>query len=436
MTTSHTRSAELFARAAAIVPAGVSSNTRSRQPHPLYFSRVEGAYAIDIDGNRHLDLTMGNGAIMLGHGYPPVQEAVSRALAAGLTCGVESAAMVDAAEAFMSAVKWPDMVRFTNTGTEAVQHALHVARHATGRTRIAKVEGSYHGWSDEVFVSVWSDLSQAGTPDAIVPLPQFAGQRRDLVDQVVVVPFNDIERTLSVLDEVGGDLAALLLEPVMIDIGFIPATTDYLKALRTAADRHGFVLIYDELLTGFNLAPGGVADSCGVAPDLALYGKAIANGYPIAAMAGREDLMRMTEPGKGPAFVGTFNGHGVSVAAAAAVLPILAKGEVQQTLAARGQRLAGSFSAAAADTGVAARLVTGGSHIHWYFLTGDVTDYRSAARTDAAAYAAFTGALGARDILYLPNPLSHHAISLAHEDAVLDEIETAFVAALGATARH
>ncbi len=432
----HTQSADLFERAAAIVPSGVSTNTRSRQPHPLYFTSAKGAHAFDADGNRHLDLIMGNGAVMLGHGYAPVQEAVARAIAAGLTCGVEAVAMVDAAEAFMSAVQWPDMVRFTNTGTEAVQHALHIARHATGRTRIAKVEGSYHGWSDEVFVSVWADLAKAGSADAIKPLAQFAGQRCDLVDEVVVLPFNDVERTLAVLDQLGGDLAALLLEPVMIDIGFIPATTDYLKALRRAADKHGFVLIYDELLTGFNLAPGGVADTSGVAPDLALFGKAMANGYPMAAIAGREELMRMTEPGKGPAFVGTFNGHGIAVAAAAAALPILASGEVQNTLAERGRRLAASFARAAADAGVAAHLVTGGSHMHWYFLDGEVTDYRSAAKTDGAAYAAFTGELGARDILFLPNPLSHHAISLAHDDALLDEIDVAFAAGLSAVAKR
>jgi glutamate-1-semialdehyde 2,1-aminomutase len=251
----------------------------------------------------------------------------------------------------------------------------------------------------------------------------------------VVVPFNDIERTLIVLDRVGGDLAALVLEPVMINIGFIPATVAYLKALRAAADEHGFVLIHDELLTGFNLAPGGVADTSGVAPDLALYGKAIANGYPMAALAGREELMRMTEPGNGPAFVGTFNGHGISFAAAAEALPILAKGDVQNTLAERGRRLAESFARAAVQAGVAAQLVTGGSHFHLYFLEGEVTDYRSAAATDGLAYAAFTAELGARDVLFLPNPLSHHAISLAHNDAVLDEIEAAFEAGLAAAVK-
>lgn len=433
--TAYEKSAALFGRAAKHVPAGVSTNTRSRKPHPLYFNRGEGAYAIDIDGNRHLDLVMGNGAILLGHGNAEVQEAVHRAVDAGLTCGVESPLMVDAAETLLGMVAWPDMVRFTNTGTEAIQHALHVARHATGRKRIAKVEGSYHGWSDEVFVSVWIDPAKAGPTDAIRPQPQFAGQRQDMVDEVVVLPFNDVERTLAVLDEVGGEIAALLLEPVLIDVGFIPATRAYLEALRGAADKHGFVLVFDELLTGFNLAPGGVADTIGVKPDLALFGKAIANGYQLAAVAGRDDLMRMTEPGNGPAFVGTFNGHAVSVAAAATALRILATGDVQRTMTERNGRLAQSFGRMAEAAGVNAKMVTGGSHLHWYFLDNDVTDFRSAARTNAAAYAAFTGALNERGILFLPNPLSHHAISLAHDDAVLDEIEAAFEAGLAAAAK-
>jgi len=433
--TAYEKSAALFERAAQHVPAGVSTNTRSRKPHPLYFNRGEGAYAIDIDGNRHLDLVMGNGAILLGHGNAEVQEAVHRAVDAGLTCGVESPLMVEAAETLLDMVAWPDMVRFTNTGTEAIQHALHVARHATGRKRIAKVEGSYHGWSDEVFVSVWIDPAKAGPTDAIRPQPQFAGQRQDMVDEVIVLPFNDVERTLAVLDEVGGEIAALLLEPVLIDVGFIPATKAYLEALRGAADKHGFVLVFDELLTGFNLAPGGVADTIGVKPDLALFGKAIANGYPLAAVAGTEDLMRMTEPGNGPAFVGTFNEHAVSVAAAATALRILATGDVQRTMTERNGRLAQSFGRMAEAAGVNAMMVTGGSHLHWYFLSNDVTDFRSAARTNAAAYAAFTGALNERGILFLPNPLSHHAISLAHDDAVLDEIEAAFEAGLAAAAK-
>ncbi len=428
------QSRALFERASRFVPAGVSTNTRARLPHPLYFTRAEGAWVWDADGNRHLDIIMGNGAVLLGHAHEEVSAAVRRAIESGLTCGVESTLAVDAAEALRSAAGWPDLVRFTNTGTEAVQHALHIARHATGRVRIAKVEGSYHGWSDEVFVSVWVDPAKAGPKSGIIPLAQFAGQRSDVVAETVVLPFNDPEAAEAALDAVGGDLAAILLEPTLIDVGFIPGRTAFLQALRRAADRHGIVLVFDELLTGLNVAVGGTAELSGVQPDLALFGKAIANGYPLAAVAGREDLMRMTEPGKGPAFVGTFNGHAVSVAAAAAAVPILASGEVQREMVARNRRLGAAFESEAARLGVSARFATGGSHFHWYFCDGEITDFRSAARTDAARYRAFTGALAERRVLTLPNPLSHHAISLGHDDSALSALEESFRGGLQAAA--
>ena len=423
---SYPNSKEIFERARKIVPAGVSTNTRARDPHPLYFERAKGAWAWDADGNRHLDIVMGNGAVLLGHGHEAVTEAAVRAAETGLTCGVESALMAEAAETLLSAAAWPDLVRFTNTGTEAVQHALHIARHATGRTRIAKVEGSYHGWSDEVFVSVWVDPAKAGPVSDITPQPQFAGQRSELVAETLVLPFNNIEESVAALDQVGGEIAAILLEPTLIDVGFIPGRTAYLQALRNAADRHGIVLVFDELLTGFNVAVGGVTALSGVVPDLALYGKAIANGYPLAAVAGREDLMRMTEPGNGPAFVGTFNGHAISVAAAAATLPILATGEVQQEMASRCERLKTAFESLAGHHGIPAKFATGGSHFHWYFCDNPIDDFRTAAKTDAGAYRAFTASLGDNRLLTLPNPLSHHAISLGHDDAVLDELESAF----------
>ena len=256
---SYPKSKKIFERASRIVPAGVSTNTRARDPHPLYFERAKGARAWDADGVRHLDIVMGNGAVLLGHGHEAVTEAVVRAAEAGLTCGVESALMAEAAETLVSAAAWPDLVRFTNTGTEAVQHALHIARHATGRTRIAKVEGSYHGWSDEVFVSVWVDPAMAGPVSNITPQAQFAGQRSELVAETLVLPFNNVEESVAALDQAGGEIAAILLEPTLIDVGFIPGRTAYLQALRNAADRHGIVLVFDELLTGFNVAVGGVS---------------------------------------------------------------------------------------------------------------------------------------------------------------------------------
>ena len=427
-------SAQLYERAGKAVPAGVNSNTRARSPHPFYFQTADGPWLTDADGRQWLDMVMGNGAVMLGHNHPQVQDAVRRAVDRGMTTGVESALSVEVAELFLDQVATLDMVRFTNTGTEAVQHALQLARHATGRRRIAKVEGAYHGWSDELFVSVWADVTKAGTVNNITPLAGTTGLRADVVDDVLVVPFNDLERTEQRIAQAADQIACLLLEPVMIDIGVIEPTAEYLAGLRQLCDRHGIVLLFDELLTGFNVAPGGAQARYGVTPDLATYGKALANGYPLAALAGREDLMRMTEPGKGPAFVGTFNGHAISMAACQATLQVLKDGSVQKTVADRSEALARQFEGWAKSAGIDAVMTACGSHVHWFFADRSPTDYRSAASVDRAAYATFNTALERAGVVTLPNPLSHHAVSLAHDDTALDRLAAAMEAGFAAVA--
>jgi len=425
-------SAALFQRASRIVPAGVNSNTRARSPHPYYFKEADGAWLIDADGRRWLDMVMGNGAVFLGHNHPTIQQAVRQAVDRGMTTGVETELSVEVAELFLAQVPTMEMVRFTNTGTEAVQHAMHVARHATGRRRIAKVEGAYHGWSDELFVSVWSDLAKAGPADEIASLAGSPGFRSDLVDDVLVVPFNDLERTTQRIEQHADDIACLLLEPVMIDIGVIEPTRAYLQGLRRLCDRHGIVLLFDELLTGFNVAPGGAQERYGVTPDLATYGKALANGYPLAALAGREDLMRLTEPGRGPVFVGTFNGHALSMAACRATLETLGDGTVQKSIADRATGFVDRFKDLAGAAGIDAVMTACGSHVHWFFKDKQPFDYRSAASTDRAAYTAFNRALETAGVVTLPNPLSHHAVSLAHGVEAMDHLAEAMASGFAA----
>ena len=435
MTYDFSKSGELFASSCTKIPAGVNSNTRARAPHPIYFERAAGSHVFDVDGNRFVDILMGNGAILLGHNHPAVQDAVRSALATGLTTGVESGQTCQLADRFLSIVSTMDMVRFTNTGTEAVLHALRLARHATGRTRIAKTEGSYHGWSDEAFISVWPNLATAGPVDSITPLPGTPGQRADIVSETIILPFNDVERSVAAIERNAEELAAVILEPILIDIGFIPARMDYLAALRAVCDQYGIVLIFDELLTGFNVAPGGVQQMHGVIPDLATYGKALANGYPIAALAGREELMRMLEPGQGPVFVGTFNGHAASVAAACAALALLADGTVQAEINQRVQTMIGQFARSAEKIGIASTMHGAGGHFQWYFTTDEITDYRSAATTNATSYGAFVASIFSDGVLFLPNPLSHHAISLAHDDESIETLTGIFERGLEAAAR-
>jgi glutamate-1-semialdehyde 2,1-aminomutase len=434
MTFRFPKSAQLYGTGGKLIPAGVSSNTRARAPHPIYFERANGCYATDVDGNQFIDILMGNGAILLGHNCPEVQEAVRLATTTGLTTGVESTMTVALADKFLSIVKTMDMVRFTNTGTEAVMHALRLARFATGRKQIAKVEGSYHGWGDEAFISVWPDLSKAGTVEAIKPLPGSPGQREDVVSETLILPFNDIENSIAAIERHAEALAAVILEPILIDIGFIPATKAYLQALRDVCDKHGIILIFDELLTAFNVAPGGVQQIHSVIPDLATYGKALGNGYPIAALAGREHLMSLTAPGRGPVFVGTFNGHAVCVAAALAALALLADGSVAAAINRRLAALTAGFHDSAAKIGIAAFMQGQGSHFQWYFTEKAVTDYRSAATSNAAAYRAFVQSLFEQGTLVLPNPLSHHALSAAHDDSVIERLIEIFSTGLKAAA--
>lgn len=412
------KSRSLYERALHSVPAGVHSNSRIQSPHPVYFQRADGPYIYDIDGNRCLDLIMGNGAIMLGHNFPAVQEAIRKHLDTGLSTGLESEASVAAAEQFLKLVKTAEQVRFTNTGTEAASHALAISRTATGKFGVAKIEGAYHGWLEPFNVSTWPDLAKAGPADAPVALPGAVGQSPTIVEATVVLPHNDCESAERILAQHHQHLAALYIEPVMIDVGYIPATKEYLETLRRLCTKYGIVLVFDELLTGFRESTGGAQGRYGVVPDLAMFGKAIANGHVMAALAGKAEVLDFASPGPGHCgFVGTFNGHSFSVAAAQAVLSTMADGTVWADVQAKTERLIAGFAAAAKKHGVPAQMVGRGGHFHWYFVDGPIANYRDAARTNRAAYGRFFQAMREAGVYLSPNPLLHHAISYQHGEA-------------------
>lgn len=424
-------SEQIFAKALPITPAGVHSNSRARAPHPIYYRRADGPYIWDVDDNRYVDLGMGNGAVLLGHNHPGVQAAVAEALRNGITCGLETESALRAAELFLQLVPAAEQVRFTNTGTEAMLHALQIARAATGRRRIAKTEGAYHGWADSVYVSTWPNLTLAGPEEAPVALPGTGGLDPQVVKDTLVLPFNRTADAEQILRAHAHEIAAVVVEPTMIDVGFIPAQPDFLAMLRRVADETGIVLLFDELLTGFRLARGGAQEHYALQADLAIFGKALGNGYPVAAVAGKRDVMAFSAPGAGnAAFVGTFNGHAVVMAAVEAALHALADGTATATLQARTEALIAAFGASASRHGVAAQMCGAGGHVHWYFAADPPRTYRDAAHSGAARYAAFTGALAERGFMVFPNYLLHHAISLAHDDSVLDALAGAMDAGL------
>lgn len=423
--------ATLDERARRWVPAGTHSNSRVRQPHVFYADRAEGAHVWDADGNRWLDLTMGNGSILLGHGHPKVTEAVHGAVTAGLTTGHETADAVAAVELLADLVPDVGMVRFANTGTEAIMHALAIARYATGRHRVAKAEASYHGWSDPVWVSTWPSPDQYGHPTAPAAVPGSAGLGPEAAD-TLVLPFNDCDATEKLLDAHAETLAAVIVEPVLIDIGYVPASTEYLQRLRDVSDRHGIVLIFDELLTGFRLAPGGARQAYGVRADLTTFGKAMANGWPVAAVEGREELMTLTDPTRnGPVgWVGTYNGHAAAMAATRATLAVFRDDDVLTQLSATTRELRHGFEALASRSGVAAVLPGEGGHFQPYFRQAPPTDYRTALDSDASRYAVLLAACTDRRILLAEKPLLHCALSVAHSpsdiEAFLDAAGAAF----------
>lgn len=410
-------SKRLFERIERSVPSATHSNSRVREPHPIFFERAKGAHLWDVDGNKWTDYVMGNAAVLLGHGNERVRDSVLAALDAGLGAGVESELSGSAAEAFLALVPQAEQVRFTNTGTEAMMHAVHTARAVTGRQGIAKTEGAYHGWWDDVFVSTWPDLSRAGSHDAPRSLPGAGGLSPQAVESSLVIPFNDLEVARRRLTEAKDQIAALVVEPVMIDVGLIPPHEGYLQGLRDITRELGIVLIFDELLTGFRVGTGGAQERYGVQPDLAIWGKALANGFPIAALSGTKEFMARTAPGPNNAsFVGTFNGYRPALAACMAALEQLADGSVIRRLQERSLELKASFEELGRKHGVPVQLSTIGGHFQPYFTEEPVVDYRSAATTNAAVYARWAEAMEAACIQVPGKPLLHAAFSAAHQD--------------------
>src|SRR6266404_6762546 len=335
---SFAKSIELYDRTRRHLAGGVSSNVRyASTPVPLFFARGEGARLHDVDGNVHIDYVLGNGPVILGHAPRLVIEAVAASLGEGQLFAAQHPRETELAERLCRLLPSAEVVRFATSGTEAVLMAMRLARAFTGRTKIVKFEGHYHGWSDQAYISARPPLNEAGPADAPVPVAGSPGMPASVLEDVVVAGWNDLDLLAKAFDRNKGETAAVIMEPVMVNGGAIPPLPGYLHGVRDLCHTHGALFICDEVITGFRVGLGGAQARFGISADLSVYAKAVAAGFPLAMVAGRRDVMD-TLLDKGVMHGGTYNGNVQSMAAALAALDELERddGAVYRALEQRG----------------------------------------------------------------------------------------------------
>jgi glutamate-1-semialdehyde 2,1-aminomutase len=410
-------SAAWFERASRVIAGGVSSPARSFKAvggdPPAVMVRGQGAYVWDVDGRRYVDYQAAYGPLVLGHAHPRVVEAVQRQVAAGSLIGATHPLEVQLAERLVSAIPGLDQVRFVTTGTEAVMSAVRLARAATGRQTIVKFAGAYHGHSDTVLVRAGSGASTVGLPDS-GGIP--AAVRAD----VVTLPYNDTEALARLFAERGGELAAVLVEPIEGNMGLVEPAPGFLATLRRLTARSGTLLVFDEVITAFRFHYGAAAELVGVTPDLYCLGKTIGGGLAAGAFGGRADLMRLVAP-LGPAFsAGTLAGNPLSAAAGLATLDVLRDTNPYPVMDKLGRALADGLCEQAREAGLPVTLNRRGGMFTLFFGEHAVTDYDTALATDADRFAAFYRACLARGIYLAPSRLECWFVSAVHTAADID----------------
>jgi glutamate-1-semialdehyde 2,1-aminomutase len=416
----------LFDRALARIPGGVSSPVRAFGAvggEPFFVARGEGAYLIDTDGRRYVDYVQSWGASILGHAHPKVVEAVQRAAADGTSYGAPTAREVALAEAICARVPSVEKVRFVSSGTEAAMTAVRLARGATGRAKIVKFAGCYHGHLDALLVAAGSGVATFG-------LPGSAGVTEGTVADTVVVPYNDAGAVDEVFARLGDEVAAVLVEPVAANMGLVPAESGFLAALRRRCDEHGALLVFDEVITGFRLGRAGAQGVLGASADLSLFGKVVGGGLPLAAVGGRADVMDELAP-VGPVYqAGTLSGNPLATAAGIAALSLLdddAYSRLEGIATRLGDGLVAVFDAA----GVAAQVPRAHTLVGLFFADRPVHDYDRAHAANHKAYASFFHGLLDRGVYIAPSGYEVMFPSLAHDDAALDHTLAAAAEAAG-----
>ena len=420
-----TRSAELFAQAQVRIPGGVNSPVRSFKSvggTPLFIRRGKGPRIWDADGNEFLDYVGSWGPLILGHAPDEVVEAVRSALESGLSFGAPTEGEVELAGMIAEALPSIDMVRLVNSGTEATMSAIRAARAFTGRNKVVKFAGCYHGHNDGLLV-------EAGSGGATYSIPNSAGVPEGYARETLVADYNDVNSVQRLFDSHPGEIAAVILEPVAANMGVVPPAPGFLEGLRRLTTGHNALLIFDEVITGFRVAYGGAQTLYGVTPDLTCLGKIIGGGLPVGAYGGRRDVMEVVAPLGGMYQAGTLSGNPLAVTAGIATLKALARPGVYEGLESAASRLADGLASAARRAETALTINRVGSIMTTFFNDGPVAGWDSVAASDRERYAAFFHLMLERGVYLAPSPFEAAFISTAHTpediDATLEAAEYA-----------
>ncbi|HEX6069543.1 MAG TPA: glutamate-1-semialdehyde 2,1-aminomutase [Longimicrobiaceae bacterium] len=410
------RSSELFERAVALLPGGVNSPVRAFRGvggEPFFVESGEGARLRDVDGNEYLDYVLSWGPLLFGHAHPRVVESVVAAARRGTSFGAPTAAEVELAEGVREFFPSMELLRFVNSGTEATMSAIRVARGFTGRSLILKFEGCYHGHGDSFLVKAGSGVATLGLPDS-------PGVPAELSRLTLTAPFNDLDAVSRLFRAHSGSIAAVIVEPVVGNAGFIPPVEGFLAGLRAITEEHGALLIFDEVMTGFRVAPGGAQERFAIRPDLTTLGKVIGGGLPVGAYGGRRDIMSQVAPA-GPIYqAGTLSGNPVAMAAGLAQLRLIRELRPHAELERRTRRLVDGLLGNARELGVPAVGGSLGSMWGLFFVEGPVRDYADARKSDVGLFRRYFHGCLERGVFFAPSAFEAGFLSTAHTEADID----------------
>ena len=415
------QSSSLFARAQLRIPGGVNSPVRafkSVRSTPLFIREGKGSHITDVDGNDYIDYIGSWGPLILGHCHPEVMAAIEEALHRGASFGTPTEGEVHLAEMICTAVNSVEMVRLTNSGTEASMAAIRVARGYTGRDKIIKFEGCYHGSVDSLLVKAGSGVMTLGLPDS-------PGVPASFVEHTLLADFNNLESVTDLFDEYGPEIAAVVLEPVAGNMGMVVPDLDFLKGLRNICDVHGALLVFDEVMTGFRVDYGGAQEIFGIIPDMTIFGKVIGGGLPVGAYGGRQDVMLMVAPA-GPVYqAGTLSGNPLAVAAGRKTLEILQAPDTYAELSRKSNWLIDEMRQSAGQHGIPLQTNVMGGMFGFFFAEKPVRNYQDAAESDQDRFRKFFMGMLKEGIYLAPSAFESGFISMAHTEEDLEKTAAA-----------